>query len=85
MAIKETKRILETPLLGRSKTSERSISDNGRTEVPLTVNCNPFLIPLGQVKNQNIYFIYQDEEVKQASTPNNFVSFRRETTWVKEM
>ena len=51
MAIKETKRILETPLLGRSKTSERSISDNGRTEVPLTVNCNPFLIPLGQVKN----------------------------------
>lgn len=51
MAIKETKRILETPLLGRSKTSERSIPDNGRTEVPLTVNYNPFLIPLGQVKN----------------------------------
>ena len=51
MAIKETKRILETPLLGRSNTSERSIPDNGRTEVPLIVNYNPFLIPLGQVKN----------------------------------
>ena len=57
----------------------------GRTEVPLTVNYNPFLIPLGQVKNYNIYVIYQDEEVKQVSTPNNFLSFRRETTWVKEM
>ena len=43
MVNKEAKRALETPSLGRSKTSERSVPSNSRTGVPLVFNYNPFL------------------------------------------
>ena len=49
MVNKETKRALESPSLGRSKTSERSVSGNGGTGVPLLINYNPILCRLGQV------------------------------------
>ena len=38
MINKETKRALETPSLGRSKTFKRSIPDKGGTGVPLVVS-----------------------------------------------
>ena len=75
MVNKETKRALESPSLGRSKTSKRSISGNCGTEVPLVVNYNPILCRLGQVIRKNIYFLYQDEKVKQVFNPVPFVSF----------
>ena len=39
----------KTPLLGRSKTSEKNGPGNGGTGVPLVVKYNPFLSCLGQV------------------------------------
>ena len=47
MVNKETKRALESPSLGRFKTSERSVSGNGGTGVPLVVNYNHILCHLG--------------------------------------
>ena len=76
MVNKETKRALESPSLGRSKTSERSVSGNGGTGVPLVVNYNSILCRLGQVIRKNLCFLYQDEEVKQVFNPAPFVSFR---------
>ena len=38
MVNKETQRAIKSPSLGRSKTSERSVSGNCRTRVPLVVN-----------------------------------------------
>ena len=61
MVNKETKSALESPSLGRSKTSERSVSGNCRTVVPLVVYCNPVLCCLGQVIHKNLCFPYQDE------------------------
>ena len=55
---------LESPSLGRSKTSERSVSGNCGTGVPLVVNYNPALCRLGQVIRKNLCFLYQDDEVK---------------------
>ena len=72
----ETKRVLESPSLGRSKTSERSASGNFGNGVPLVVNYNPILCRLGQVIRKNLCFLYQDEEVKQVFSPAPFVSFR---------
>ena len=46
---KKTKRTLESPSLGRSKTSERSLSGNDGTGVPLVLNCNPILCTLAKV------------------------------------
>ena len=58
MVNKETKRALESPLLGRSKTSERSISlGNCGSGVPLVVNYNPILCRLGQVIRKNLCFL----------------------------
>ena len=100
MVNKEIKRALESPSLGRSRTSERSVSGNGRTGVPLVVKYNPILCCLGQVIRKNLCFLYQDEAVKQVFNPAPSVSFRsvrtlrshlvrlssgRETSWVKEM
>ena len=65
MVNKETKRAFESPSLGRSKTSARSVSGNCRTGVPLVANHNPALCHLGQVIRKNLCFQYQDEEVKQ--------------------
>ena len=76
MVNKETKRALESPSLGRSKTSERSVSGNCGKGVPLVVNYNPILCRLGQVIRKNLCFLYQDEEVKQVFSPAPFVSFR---------
>ena len=44
MVNKETKRALQTPSLGRCKTSERSVPGNGGIEVPLVVKgeCKKF-------------------------------------------
>ena len=64
MVNKETKRALESPSLGRSKTSERSVSGNCRAGVVLVVNYNPILCRLGQVIRKNPCFLYQDQEVK---------------------
>ena len=75
MVNKETKSALESPSLGRSKTSERSVSGNGRTVVPLVVYCNPVLSCLGQVIHKNLCFLYQDEVVKQVFNPVPFVLF----------
>ena len=77
MVNKETKRALETPSLGRSKTSERSILGNGGTRAPQVVNCNSFLSRLGQVIRKNLCFLYQDEEGKQVFTPGSLDSFCR--------
>ena len=49
MVNKETKRALGKLSLGCSKTSERSVSGNGATGVPLVVNFNPILCRLRQV------------------------------------
>ena len=76
MVNKETKKALESPPLGCSKTSERSVSGNGETGVALVVNYNPILCGLGQVILKNICFLYQDEDVKQVFNPSPFVSFR---------
>ena len=76
MVNKKTKRALESPSLGHSKTSERSVSGNVETGVPLVVNYNPILCRLGQVIRKNLCFQYQDEEVKQVLNPAPFVSFR---------
>ena len=76
MVNKETKRALESPSLGRSKTSERSVSGNCRAGVALVVNYNPILCRLGQVIRKNLCFLYQDEEFKQIFNPVPFVSFR---------
>ena len=65
MVNKEAKRVLESPSLGRSKTSERSVSGNFGNGVPLVVNYNPILCHLGQVIPKNLCFLHQDEEVKQ--------------------
>ena len=61
---------------GRSNTSERSVSGNCGTGVPLVVNYNPALCCLGQVIRKNLCFLYQDEEIKQVFSPAPFVSFR---------
>ena len=63
MVNKETKRALESPSLGCSKTSEKSVSGNFGTGVPLAVNYNSALCCLGQVICKNLCFLYQDEEV----------------------
>ena len=76
MVNKETKRTLESPSLGCSKTSERSVSGNGGTGVPLVVNYNPIPCCLGQVRRKNLRFLYQDKKVKQVFNPAPFVSFR---------
>ena len=76
MVNKETKRVLESPSLSHSKTSERSVSRNCGTGVPVVVNYNPVLCRLGQVIHKNLYFLYQDQEVKQVFSPSPFVSFR---------
>ena len=75
MVNKETKRALESSSLGCSNTSERSVSGNCGTGVPLVVNCNPILCCLGQVIRKNLCFLDQDEEVKQVFN-SPFVSFR---------
>ena len=72
---KETKRALESSSLGCSNTSERSVSGNCGTGVPLVVNCNPILCRLGQVIRKNLCFLYQDE-VTLVFNPNPFASFR---------
>ena len=41
MVNNETKKSLESPLLGRSETSERSLSGNGGAGVPLVVQSYP--------------------------------------------
>ena len=64
---------LESPSLGCSKTSERSISGNCTTGVPLMVDYNPILCRLGQVIRKNLCSLYQDEEVKQVFNPAPFV------------
>ena len=76
MVNKETKRALESPSLGRSKTFETSVSGNCGTGGPLVVNCNSILSRLGKVIRKNLCFLYQDEEVKQLFNPALFVSFR---------
>ena len=76
MVHKVTKRALESPSLGSSKPSERSVSGNCRTRVPLLVNYSPILCRLGQVIRKNLCFLYQDEEVKQVFNTSPFVSFR---------
>ena len=76
MVTKETKKALESPSLGCSKTSERSVSGNCGTGVTLVVNYNPVLCRLGQGIPKNLYFLYQDEEVKQVFNPAPFISFR---------
>ena len=73
MVNKETKRVLESLSLGRSKTSEKSVSGNCGTAVPLVVNYNPILCHLGQVIRKNLCFLYQDEEVKQVFNRAPFV------------
>ena len=75
MVNKETKRTLQSPSLGCSKTSERSVSGNGGTEVRLVVNFNPIFYLLGQVICKNLCFLYQDEEVKQIFNCDPFVTF----------
>ena len=75
MVNKETKWALESPSLGCSKTSERSVSGNCGTGVPLVVNYNPVLCCLGQVICKNLCFLHQDEEVKQVFNPAPFFSF----------
>ena len=75
MVNKETKRALESPSLGCSKTSERSVSGNGGTEVCLVVNFNPIFYLLGQVICKNLCFLYQDEEVKQVFNLAPFFHF----------
>ena len=75
MVNKEAKRVLESPSLGRSKTSERSVSGNFGNGVPLVVNYNPILCHLGQVIPKNLCFLHQDEEVKQVFNYSPFVSF----------
>ena len=60
MVNKETKKTLESPSLARSKTSERSVSGNCGTSVPLVVNYNPIRCRLGQVIRKNLCFLYQD-------------------------
>ena len=82
MVNKETKRALEIPSLGCSKTSERSVSDNCGTGVPLVVNYNPVLCRLGQVIHENLCFLYQNEEVKQVFNPVLFVSLRCHVRYV---
>ena len=67
MVNKETKRALESPSLGRSKTSGWHVSGNGGTGIPLVVNFNYILCCLGlpYVKiRKNLCFIYEDEQVK---------------------
>ena len=76
MVNKETKRALESPPSGRSKTSQRSASGNCGTAVLLKVNYNPALCRLGQVIRKNLCFLYQGEEVKQVLSPARFVPFR---------
>ena len=51
---KETKRALETPSLGCSKTS----LVNGETEVALVVNYNLFLSRLGHVIGKSVWSTY---------------------------
>ena len=60
---------LESPSLGRSKTSERSLSGNCGTGVPLVVNYNPIICCLGQVIFKNLCFLFPDEEVKEVFNP----------------
>ena len=69
MVNNKTKRTFESPSLGQSKTSERIVSDNGGTGVPLLVHKNPILFRLVQVMRKHLCFLYQDEEVKQVSNP----------------
>ena len=57
MVNKETKRALESPLVGHSKTSEKSVSGNCGTGVLLVVNDNPALCRLGQVIPKNLFSI----------------------------
>ena len=78
MTNKETKRALESSLLDHSKTSERSVSGNCETGVPLVVNYNPILCFLGQIIHKNI-FLYQHEDVNKYLTLSpllHFVSVR---------
>ena len=73
MINKETKRALKSPSLGRSETSEWSVSGYCETGVPLVVNYNPIICRLREVIRKNLYFLYQDKEVKQVFNPAPFV------------
>ena len=73
---KKTKRALETPSVACSKISERSVPGKSRTGVPLVVNYKLFLRRLGEVIRRNLYFLYQDQEVKQVFTPTPFIPFQ---------
>ena len=55
MTNKETKMTLKSPLLDHSKTSERSVSGNCGTGVPLVVNYNPILCFLGQIIHKYLF------------------------------
>ena len=81
MVNKETIRALECLSLGRSKASERSVSDNIGTGVPLEVSYNPILCRLGHVIRKNLCFLHQDGEVKQVYNPTHLFSFRSVRTF----
>ena len=68
MVNKETKTALESPALGRSKTSKRDVSGNCGTGVPLVVNYNPVLCPLGKVIRKNLFFYIKMKKVNKCLT-----------------
>ena len=84
MVNKETKGT-ESPSLGRSKTSGRSLPGISGSGVPLVVNYNPFLSCLRQVIRKNLCSLQQDKEVKQLFTPVTFASFHSVRTFTSHL
>ena len=77
---KETKRALESSISSCNSKPKKNTQGDKQKGTPLVVTYNPFLFHLGQTIRQNIFLLYQDEEVKSVFTPAPFVSFRTART-----
>ena len=77
---KETKRALESSISSSNNKSKKNTQGDRQKGIPLVVTYNSFLCHLGQTIRQNLFLLYQDEEVKRVFTPAPFVSFRTART-----
>ena len=77
---KETKRALESSISSSNNKSKKNTQGDRQKGTPLVVTYNSFLCHLGQTIRQNLFLLYQDEEVKRVFTPAPFFSFRTART-----
>ena len=66
--------------ISSSNNKSKNLKGDRPKGMPLVVTYNLFLCHLGQAIRENLFLLYQDEEVKHVFTPAPFVSFRTART-----